>query len=57
MYGPCVFCFPGRTHSADAVARFQGTGKGASALEHGVEDGPRGVELVPDGLAHRWHVR
>ena len=50
----CVFL--GRTHSANAVAGTQGTYKGASALQHGIDTRLRGIELIPDGLADRWHV-
>lgn len=53
----CVLLFPGRTHSADAVAGTQAADKGASALQHGIDAGLRGIELIPDGLAHSRHVR
>jgi len=54
----CV-CVPssGYTHSANAVAGTQATHKGASALQHGIDAGWRGIELIPDGLADSWHVR
>ncbi len=52
----CVLFFLSHTHSANAVAGTQGTHKGASALQHGVDAKLRGVELIPDGLADRWHV-
>ncbi|KAG7244817.1 hypothetical protein INR49_029836 [Caranx melampygus] len=47
----------GRTHSADAVACLQRADKGASALQHGNDARLRGIELIPDGLADRWHTR
>lgn len=52
----CACSGSGHTHSANAVAGAQGAHKGAGALQHGADDRPGGIELVPDGLADRWHV-
>lgn len=52
----CVCTSSGHTHSANAVAGTQGAHKGASALQHGIDARLRGIELIPDGLADRWHV-
>lgn len=45
------------THSADAVTCAQRTREGAAALDHGVDTGWGGVQLVSDGLADCRHVR
>lgn len=46
-----------RTHGADAVAGAQGAREGAAALQRRADDRLGRVELVPDGLADRGHVR
>lgn len=46
-----------RTHGADAVACAQGAREGAAALQCRADNRRRRVELVPDGLADRRHVR
>lgn len=38
-----------RTHSSDAMACPQRAHKGASALQHGIDAGRRGVELIDPG--------
>lgn len=57
-YKLCVCTFSYLTHSANAVAGSKGTNKGASRpVQHGADAGLRGIELIPNGLADRWHVR